>query len=133
MPETVMIDTDILIDVGRSVQEAVTCLDHLEQNFLLTASAITHMELLIGCSNKREVLSLERFLERLQIIKIDAAISDKAVGLLKRYRLSHGLLIADSLIAASALVFHAPLITKNQRDFRFIADLTLLAYPPPNR
>nr|MDQ2686882.1 PIN domain-containing protein [Armatimonadota bacterium] len=46
-----------------------------------------------------------------------------------RYRLSHGLLIPDALIAATALVHDIPLLTKNQRDFRFIAGLRLLPYP----
>jgi predicted nucleic acid-binding protein len=43
--------------------------------------------------------------------------------------LSHGLLIADALIAATAVVLDAPLISKNQRDYQFIAGLNLLAYP----
>ncbi|MCQ3975644.1 MAG: type II toxin-antitoxin system VapC family toxin, partial [Anaerolineae bacterium] len=58
-------------------------------------------------------------------------ISDVAVDLLRRYRLSHGLLIADALIAATALSLDTPLVTKNQRDCRFIAGLRLLAYPKP--
>ena len=32
-------------------------------------------------------------------------------------------------IAATALVYDLPLLTKNQRDFRFIPDLKLLPYP----
>lgn len=56
-------------------------------------------------------------------------LSPKAVDLLKQYRLSHGLLIADALIAATALEHSEPFITKNQRDFRFITGLHLLPYP----
>jgi predicted nucleic acid-binding protein len=52
-----------------------------------------------------------------------------AVDLLRQYRLSHGLLIADALIAATCLAHSTPLLTKNQRDFRFIAGLTLPNYP----
>jgi predicted nucleic acid-binding protein len=43
--------------------------------------------------------------------------------------LSHGLLIADGVIAATALIHNEAFITKNQRDFRFIANLNLLPYP----
>jgi predicted nucleic acid-binding protein len=39
------------------------------------------------------------------------------------------LLIADALIAAIGLVHGESLITKNQRDFRFIDGLNLLLYP----
>jgi len=48
---------------------------------------------------------------------------------LRSYRLSHGLVIPDSLIAATAIVLNYPFITKNQRDYRFIQGLNLLPYP----
>jgi predicted nucleic acid-binding protein len=38
-------------------------------------------------------------------------------------------LIADALIAATAVSFDLPFITKNQKDYRFISDLRLIAYP----
>ncbi|HMV51087.1 MAG TPA: PIN domain-containing protein [Blastocatellia bacterium] len=61
--------------------------------------------------------------------KIEKTISDRAIQLLKLYRLSHGLLIPDALIAATALEHNELLISKNQRDFRFISGLQLLPYP----
>ncbi len=57
------------------------------------------------------------------------SISDQAVELLSDYRLSHGLLIADAFIAATAIVFAIPLLTKNQSDYRFIPNLNLPSYP----
>ena len=89
------------------------------------------MELIVGCRDKNELSSLEHFLERFQIISLNEHISDTATDLLKKYRLSHGLLIADSLIAATAIVSDIPFISKNQRDYRFIEDLNLLPYPKP--
>ncbi|WP_245536663.1 PIN domain-containing protein [Thiothrix nivea] len=50
--------------------------------------------------------------------------------LLQQYRLSHGLLIPDGLIAATAIEAGIPLISKNQKDYRFIQELQLLPYPP---
>jgi predicted nucleic acid-binding protein len=125
----VIVDTDILIDAGRGVAEAVSLLQTIERQASLTTSAITEMELLVGARNKQEQNEIEKFLSRFQIIKITGQTSDAAVELLRRYRLSHGLLIADALIAATALVLDVPLISKNQRDYRFISDLNLLAYP----
>jgi predicted nucleic acid-binding protein len=43
----------------------------------------------------------------------------------------HGLLIADALIAATALYLVEPFVSKNQRDYRFITNLNLLPYPQP--
>jgi predicted nucleic acid-binding protein len=48
---------------------------------------------------------------------------------LRQYRLSHGLLIPDALIAATAINFNIPLLTKNQSDYRFIKEVNLLPYP----
>ena len=124
-----IVDTDILIDAGRGIGEAVACLQDIERNSALAASVVTQMELIIGCRNKAELSEVEKFLRRFHILSITEAISDVAVDLLRQYRLSHGLLIADALLAATALVHHAPFISKNQRDYRFIANLDLQAYP----
>ncbi|MEA1900477.1 MAG: PIN domain-containing protein [Thermodesulfobacteriota bacterium] len=125
----IIIDTDILIDAGRCVDEALNCLQQVEDNFSAAVSSVTQMELIVGCRDKNELSSLEHFLERFQIISLNEHISDTATDLLKKYRLSHGLLIADSLIAATAIIIDIPFISKNQRDYRFIEDLNLLSYP----
>ncbi len=124
-----IVDTDILIDAGHSIKEAVACLKNIQASSALAISVVTQMELIIGCHDKSELQKLEKFLKQFQIVKLNEAISDKAVELLRLYRLSHGLLIADSLIAATALTLNVPFISKNQRDFKFIAGLNLLPYP----
>jgi predicted nucleic acid-binding protein len=124
-----IVDSDILINVARGDAEAINCLLRLEKTSVLAVSAVTQMELTVGCRNKTELRDLEKFLSRFQILKITNQISDRAVDLLKQYFLSHGLLIADGLIAATALIHSEAFITKNQRDFRFIAGLNLLPYP----
>jgi predicted nucleic acid-binding protein len=129
VPEAVIVDTDILIDTGRDVEDAVKSLETLGQTNRLALSVVTQMELIIGCRNKGELLLLNDFLKRFLVIKIDWEVSDLAVDLLKQYRLSHGLLIADALIAATVMVHDARLASKNQRDYRFIEGLDLLDYP----
>ena len=124
-----LVDTDILIDVGRSDDEAVHYLQRIEQESALAISVVTRMELIVGCRNKTELRKLDRFLRRFQVVALDNAISDLTVDLLRRYRLSHGLLIADGLIAATAITWGIPLVSKNKRDYSFIAGLDLLAYP----
>ncbi len=84
------------------------------------------MELVIGCRNKSELQKLNKFLKNFQIISLDVEISKNALELLKKFRLSHGLLIADSLIAATALTYNLPLATRNVRDFKFIPKIQLL-------
>lgn len=61
--------------------------------------------------------------------QLNELISRKALELLNNYRLSHGLLIPDALIASSAIILNIPLLTKNQSDYRFIPEVNLLPYP----
>ena len=131
MKQPVMIDTDVLIDAGRGVHEATTSLQLLENDACLFVSVITQMELLVGCRNKMELNALESFIARFQILTLSESISKKAVNLLKNYRLSHGILIPDALIAATALYHGFCIVSKNQRDYRFIEGLRLLNYPNP--
>ena len=131
MTDLVIVDTDVLIDASRGVSEAISCLQQVEQQSSLAISVVTQMELFIGCRNKAELGVVESFLQRFQIIRLNEQISDAAVDLLRRYRLSHGLLIADALIAATAIYLDEPFVTKSQRDYRFIENLNLLPYPHP--
>jgi len=131
MSDWVIVDTDVLIDAGRDIGDAVTCLEQIEHQASLAISTVSEMELVIGCRNKAELRALDKFLARFQVVKLNEQTSDIAVDLLRRYRLSHGLLIADALIAATALSQGVPVVTKNERDYRFIAELRLLPYPQP--
>ena len=128
----ILVDTDILIDAARCIEDAVNCLQQIEDTSSLAISAVTQMELIIGCRNKKELKSLEHFLQRFELISLNEPISDTAAALLKTYRLSHGLLIADALIAATAVVSSSRLVSKNQKDYRFIEELDLIKYPKLN-
>jgi len=124
-----VVDTDILIDVGRGIPEAVGYLQAKQQQYRVCISTITHLELLVGAQNKTELRKIDRFVQRFGLLRTSEAIADRATELVRQYRLSHGLLLADALIAGTALAYGIPLATKNQRHYRFIAQLLLLPYP----
>ena len=128
--DMIVVDTDILIDAAHSIEDAVNCLQQIEEKSVLAISVITSMEMIIGCRNKKELILLDQFFQWFDVLSLDNRISDTATELLKTYRLSHGLLIADALIAATAIVNGTQLISKNQKDYRFIEQLDLLEYPP---
>jgi predicted nucleic acid-binding protein len=125
----ILIDTDVLIDIANNDVIAKARLAKESQNTALLVSTITVMELMVGCRNKSELQTLNRFLSQFQVLPLNHAIGDRATELLQHYYLSHGLLIADALIASTAIESQIPLISKNQRDFRFIQELNLLPYP----
>ena len=57
--------------------------------------------------------------------KIKCLFWTSVMELMKIYSMSHGLLIPDALIAATAITKNLPLWTFNQKDFKFIDDLVL--------
>ncbi len=130
MPNSIcIVDSDILIDIGRKDNTAIERLESEEKKSILAISSISQMELIVGCRNKTELKYLEKFLDDFEIISLNYEITQKTIELLKEYRLSHGLLIPDSIIAATSLIFDASLLTKNQKDFKYIKELKLLNYP----
>lgn len=124
-----IVDTDILIDFAAEDDQAVKCLKQREQVSTLAVSTITAMELIVGCRNKSELRHTERLLKRFATIALSEQASAIAVELVREYRLSHGLVIPDALIAATALAMNCDFVSKNQRDYKFIEGLNLLAYP----
>jgi hypothetical protein len=129
MKRQILIDTDILIYISREIQLARDRLKMEIETSILTISVVTKMELIIGCRNKNELQKLESFLSKYILIDLDKNISQKTLELLGKYRLSHGLLIPDALIASTAIINNFPLLTKNQSDYRFIPELELMSYP----
>jgi len=125
MPDIMLVDTDILIDVARGIQAAASFLEKNKVHYVLAISSVTEMELIVGCRNKEELTNLESFLSDYERIKINVGISDEAVKLLREFRLSHGLLIPDAFIAATAVIKKAELVTKNYKHYHFIPDLNL--------
>ncbi len=125
----ILIDTDILIDISRGVISTAQYLAQVSATTTLSISSITQMKLIVGCQDKQALRLIDRFLTRFQIVFLTPEITKQGITLLREYKLSHGLLIPDSLIAATALTIGIPLLTRNQRDFRFIPNLILL--PPP--
>jgi hypothetical protein len=125
----ILIDTDILIDVANEEATAQQRLTTESQTAILGISTITVMELLVGCRNKTEQQALNKFLQQFEICPLSETACVEAVELMQTYALSHGLQIPDALIAATALAFNIPLLSKNQRDYHFISGLSLLPYP----
>ena len=121
-----LIDSDILIDAERGVADAVAFV--LAQHAMagMNISAVTAMELIVGCRNRKELQVVESFLARAIIHEVAPAASRLARDWLTSYCLSHGLMIADALIAASAHQLGLPLYTKNVRHFQMLPLLVVI-------
>jgi predicted nucleic acid-binding protein len=121
-----LIDSDVLIDAARGHFEATAFLNAQNRAFRVQISTVSAMELIVGCRNKIELSQTRRFLEPVRILPIDPNISDNAYHLIQEFTLSHGLMIPDALIAATALENGLTLLTKNTRHFQMIPKLEVV-------
>ena len=65
-----------------------------------------------------------------EILPISETISSRAVQLIDRYGLSHGLQLGDALIAATALEYGLTLLTANAKHFNAIEGLVVEVFVP---
>ena len=86
------------------------------------------MELLQGTKNKTESLIMIKKLEAYNIIHFNETTSKLAIEFIENFRLSHGLLIPDAIIAATAITYRLKLFTYNLKDFKFIKGIQLHDY-----
>jgi len=110
-----LLDTDILVDYLRGRPQAAAYLEARSE--LLLISVITVAELYAGVREGEERRRMAQFLSSFEIIPLDAEIAQLG-GLYRRdYAASHGLGLADALIAATANLSQARLATLNTRHF----------------
>ena len=126
-PSRGLTDTDILVDALRAVAAGRQFLAQ-QQATSEVQSIISAMELVVGCRNAQELSQLQRLLRGSRIVPATPAVSRRAYGLITAFFLSHRLLIADALIAATALELGLTLYTRNVRDFQMIPGLVVRPY-----
>ena len=126
----ILIDSDVLIEVLRQSAVATAELLRARTAAPLAVSVITRMEIVVGSNNRESLQRTEKLLRTVRVLPLNEEISAAADALVTQFHLSHGMRLADALIAATALVYDVPLLSRNQRDFRFIPGLKLLPYPP---
>lgn len=119
-----LLDTSVAIDHLRGLSSAVELLTGmLEVEESVLASEVVRFELLAGVREK-EVDALERFFSAISWVPVGEEVSRAAGSLAQRHRRSHsGIDDADYLIAATALLLDAELLTTNVRHFPMINGL----------
>lgn len=124
-----LIDSDVLIWLTRGHAGAARRLHALAA---WRISSVTYIELAQGCRDKAELVRLKKGLaiRATEIVPITPAVSERAAGLIDDLALSHGLRLADALIAATALDLQATLITANVKHFSAVEGLLLEAFVP---
>lgn len=115
--EIAMFDTNILIDHLKGQREASLLLKQcFDSNIRLACSVITRIELLSGMRVGEES-QIDYFLSAFDKVDVNDEIAKTAGQYMREYRKSHGINIADAIIAASALSLKAKLYTLNAKHF----------------
>jgi len=112
-----LLDTDVLIEVLRNNTSVAEQLKSLRRpGDLVCYSPITKAEIYQGLRGGEETRTAKLF-EAMECFSIDAAAGEKAGEYLRTFRKSHGLELADALIAACAYHQQAAFITFNRRHY----------------
>ncbi|PZR69965.1 MAG: VapC toxin family PIN domain ribonuclease [Solirubrobacterales bacterium] len=119
-----LLDTTVAIDHLRGAEAAVELLRLLVgEGETLAASEVVRVELIAGVRD-REVEALERFFSVLSWIPVNEDIARTAGLLARKHRKAHvGIDDADYVIAATAVVLDADVLTTNVRHFPMLAGL----------
>lgn len=119
-----LLDTSVAIDHLRGKPGAVELLKRiLNEGDELIASEVVRFELLAGVKDN-EVEALEQFFYALAWYPVEEDVTRTAGSLARRYRKGYsGIDDVDYLIAATALVLDAELLTTNVRHFPMLNGL----------
>jgi predicted nucleic acid-binding protein len=119
-----LIDTTIAVDHLRGASAAVDLLTALiDTGDDLLASELVRFELLAGIRDK-ELVAFEEFCSALLWVEVTEDVARVAGQLARRYRKGHrGIGAIDYLIAATAIVSDADLLTTNVRHFPMFTKL----------
>lgn len=119
-----LLDTTVAVDYLRGDPIAVELVSSLvRSDDDVVASELVRFELLAGARDD-ELEALEAFFSALEWVPVEAQVSRAGGSLARRYRRSHaGIDDVDYLIAATALLLEADLLTTNVRHFPMLEAL----------
>jgi predicted nucleic acid-binding protein len=121
MPRAILPDTDVLVEFLRGHSNAVALVNRHAARIIL--SSIVVAELYAGVKGDAERATLDSFVSLFRVVPVDAEIA-KAGGLYKRdYGRSHGVGLADAVLAATVEAENAELKTLNTKHYPMLKAL----------
>lgn len=120
-----LLDTNFLIDAFAGQPDAVRLLKKLPPQTpeWIGYSAITRIEILGFASlNQTDEEGLRDLLAEFEETPISSTVIERAIEIRKATRIK----IPDALIAATALIYEAQLVTRNANDFRSVTGIQVV-------
>ena len=117
----ILVDTDVMVDFLRGHPKAVTLIHANSPRIIL--SGIAAAELYAGVKGEKELATLDSLLSLFRIVPVSPELA-RTGGLHKRdYAKSHGVGLADAIIAATAQAESADFKTLNVKHYPMIKGL----------
>ena len=121
MGDAILLDTDVLVDFLRGHSKAVAFINAHSARIIL--SSIVVAELYAGVKGDAEQSAPEDFVSLFGVVPVSAEMA-KAGGLYRRYYgKSHGVCLADAILAATAEAENAELKTLNRKYYPMLKGL----------
>lgn len=121
MPKPILVDTDVMVDYLRGNDAAVALVKSRADRLAL--SSVVVAELYAGAKGEREQAALDELFSVLRVVPVSAEIA-RAAGLFRRnYGKSHGVGLADAIVAATAQSEDAELSTLNVKHYPMLKGL----------
>ena len=121
MPKSILLDADVMIDFLRGNPKATSLIRKHSNSILL--SSIVVAELYAGVKGDQELEFMDDFITFCRVIPVRSDIA-RAGGIFKRdYTKSHGIGLADAIIAATAKIENADLKTLNIKHYPMFKNL----------
>ena len=117
-----LLDTNILSKIFYGNVDVKNFVD----NLTVGVETIVYIECIQGSISNTDKRRIKRSLQNLKFYPLTNDIAQKAIELIDTISNSHDLLLADVIIAATALEYDLTLITYNTKHFHFIKALKLL-------
>jgi len=118
--KTYILDTNIIIYLS---QERLRISDIATKGDSLCLSIITYMESLgYQFKSKEDEIIVNSLCNSCDIINLTKQITEKTIDVRKQFKIK----LPDAIIAASAMVNNAVLVTANIKDFKMIDGISLI-------
>lgn len=124
MSKPILVDTDVLIDFLRGYEEATSLVAVNSERIIVSAVVVAELYAGVrGGADGPEQGVLERLLALFRVVPVSSGIA-RLGGLYKRdYGRSHGVGLADAIVAATATVEDAALMTLNVKHYPMLSGI----------
>lgn len=121
MQRWLLVDTDVMVDFLRGQIMACALINDHSKRIILPSIVVA--ELYAGVRGDQDLATLDRLLSLFRIVPMSTEMARQG-GLFKRdYAKSHGVGLADAIVAATATVENADLKTLNVKHYPMIKGL----------